>query len=80
VARLCYTAVTAAIASVVWGEPVKLAVLIFLLAVGGLYLFRENLPAGWFSFDYATAVSTPSAFGKLGQSVDGAMRRSANSF
>jgi len=65
---------------VVLGEPVKRAALIFLLAVGGLYLFRDNLPAGWFSFDYATAVSAPSAFGTLGQSVDGAMRRSAQSF
>jgi len=59
---------------------VKRAVLVFLLAVGGLYLFRENLPASWFGFDYATAVSAPSAFGNLGKSVGGAMKRSADSF
>jgi hypothetical protein len=54
--------------------------LVFLLAVGGLYLFRENLPASWFGFDYATAVSAPSAFGNLGKSVGGAMNRSADRF
>jgi hypothetical protein len=59
---------------------VKRAALIFLLAVGGLYLFRENLPAGWLGFDYAAAVSTPSSFGKLGNAVDGAMKRSADGF
>ena len=62
------------------GEPVKRAALVFLLAVGGLYLFRENLPAGWFGFDYSTAVSTPSAFGNLGKSVGGAMKRAGDSF
>ena len=58
----------------------KRAALIFLIAVGGLYLFRENLPAGWFSFDYSTVVSTPSSFGKLGKSVGGAMKRTADGF
>ncbi len=58
----------------------KRAALILAIAIGGVYLFRDNLPAGWFSFDYSTAVSTPSAFGRLGQSVDGAMRRSADRF
>jgi hypothetical protein len=62
------------------GDPVKRAVLVFLIAVGGLYLFRDNLPAGWFSFDYGAAVSTPSSFGKLGQSVGGAVKRSADQF
>jgi hypothetical protein len=51
-----------------------------LLAVGGLYLFRENLPAGWFGFDYSTVVTAPSSFGKLGKSVDGAMKRTADGF
>jgi len=59
---------------------VKRAALIFLIAVGGLYLFRENLPAGWFSFDYSTVVSTPSSFGKLGKSIGGAMKRTADGF
>ena len=58
----------------------KRAALIFLLAVGGLYLFRENLPAGWFGFDYSTVVTAPSSFGKLGKAVDSAMKRSADSF
>ena len=58
----------------------KRAAFIFLLAVGGLYLFRENLPAGWFGFDYSTVVSAPSAFGKLGKSVGGAMKRTADGF
>ncbi len=58
----------------------KRAALILAIAIGGFYLFRDNLPAGWFSFDYATAVSTPSAFGRLGQSVGGAMKRSADRF
>ncbi len=58
----------------------KRAVFIFLIAIGGLYLFRENLPAGWFSFDYSTVVSTPSSFGKLGKSVGGAMKRTADGF
>jgi hypothetical protein len=59
---------------------VKRAALIFLIAVGGLYLFRENLPAGWFSFDYSTVITAPSAFGKLGKSVGGAMKRTADGF
>ena len=58
----------------------KRAALIFLIAVGGLYLFRENLPAGWFGFDYSTVVTAPSSFGKLGKAVDGAMKRSADGF
>ena len=58
----------------------KTAILILAIAIGGLYLFRDNLPAGWFSFDYQTAVSTPSSFGKLGNSVDNAMKRTAGSF
>jgi len=62
------------------GDPVKQAALILLIAIGGLYLFRENLPAGWFSFDYDAAVSSPSAFGNLGKSIGGAMKRSADSF
>ena len=57
------------------GEAVKRAVLVFLLAVGGLYLFKDNLPQGWFGFDYSTAVQTPGAFGNLGKSVGGAMKR-----
>ena len=58
----------------------KRAALIFLLAVGGLYLFRENLPAGWFGFEYSTVVSTPSAFGNLGKSVNGSFKRAGESF
>ena len=58
----------------------KRAVLVFLLAVGGLYLFKENLPAGWFGFEYSTVVSTPSAFGNLGKSVNGAMKRAGDRF
>lgn len=58
----------------------KRAALLFLIAVGGLYLFKDNLPAGWFSFDYGTVVSTPGSFGKLGNAVDGAMKRTADGF
>ena len=56
----------------------KRAALVLVIAVGGLYLFRENLPAGWFGFDYSTVVSTPSSFGKLGNAVGGAMKRTAD--
>jgi hypothetical protein len=59
---------------------VKRAALILAIAIGGLYLFRDNLPAGWFSFDYGAVVSTPSAFGNLGRSVGGAMKRGADNF
>ena len=58
----------------------KRAALIFLIAVGGLYLFKDNLPAGWFGFDYGPAVSTPGSLGKLGKAVDGAMNRTADGF
>ncbi len=58
----------------------KRAALIFLLAVGGLYLFRENLPAGRFGFDYSTVVTAPSSFGKLGKAVGGSMKRTADGF
>ena len=58
----------------------KRAALIFLLAVGGLYLFSENLPAGWFTFDYGAVVTAPSSFGKLGKAVGGAMKRTADGF
>lgn len=63
-----------------WETRVKRAALIFLIAVGGLYLFKDNLPAGWFGFDYGPAVSTSGSFGNLGKAVDGAMKRTADGF
>ena len=58
----------------------KQAALIFLLAVGGLYLFKENLPSGWLGLEYGAVVSTPSALGNLGKSVNGAVKRTADGF
>ncbi len=58
----------------------KRAALVLVIAIGGLYLFRENLPAGWFNFDYSVIVSAPSVFGNLERSIDGAMKRTADSF
>ncbi len=58
----------------------KRAALVLVIAIGGLYLFRENLPVGWFNFDYRAIVSVPSAIGNLQPSIGGAMERTADSF
>jgi len=77
---MCYISSDASADFGLWGTPVKSAALVLLIAIGGLYLFRDNLPTGWFSFDYGAAISTPSAFGNLGKSVGGAFKRSADRF